>query len=113
MRGGVEQTTMPDGREVPTADLVAIMRQHRGRATRRELCIAIGLDPNIPAQAVMSNRIVQKFNLTVSDPPRHATPAANRPGEMRLAREALAREIALAHLESATAPPYRDGRLEW
>lgn len=107
--------------KVPTIDLVNQMRSHRGRKTRRELVEAVGFDPNNSTHFDVIRRICKDYDITVADPGRvDPKPkwdnrfSSKAAGELRLAKEQLAKEIALARMEAAHAPPYRyDEALEW
>lgn len=106
-------TTLPDGTQIPIADLAARLRKAEG-TTRRELCIAVGLNPDDRQQYRIVTRACQKHHIATHDPRQSAAPPQPKPeAALRSARAALARELELARMERATAPPYMGGGVDW
>lgn len=98
----------PHGREpVCTLDLIAVMRRHRGRLTRRELCQAVDLNPDNPLHYGLISRLCRDYAITCRDPPARRVPKHCRAGEVRNAKASLAEEIRLARMEAPFARPFR------
>jgi hypothetical protein len=130
MGGHPRITHLPDG--TPIADLVARLRAQKD-LTIRERCADVGLNPDRMTDYQLVWRVCRSNGLATRPmsaeamaerkpkPVRPATlrvkEAPPRPGldeaALRLAKQELSRQIALARQEMATAPAYLGGEVDW
>lgn len=112
-------TNLPDG--TPIADLVERLRGQKD-LTVRERCAEVGLNPDSMTDYGLVWRLcrangfvtrhVPDAALARHNPPPPIEQGAN-PAALQLAKAELARQVALAREESAYAPPYMGGGVDW